>query len=100
MALFVLARPSSARLRALIALVAGAVLAASFAPLSLWPLAVLCPALLMWLWQDASARESAWLGFFFTARESEEWTVRMYQEWGKPDKAAEWQSKLQAAKRP
>jgi non-specific serine/threonine protein kinase/serine/threonine-protein kinase len=36
----------------------------------------------------------------FTARESEEWTVRMYQEWGKPDQAAEWKTKVQAAKRP
>ena len=62
-----LARPSSARLRALIALVAGAALAAAFAPLALWPLAVLCPALLMWLWQDAPPREAAWLGFLFNA---------------------------------
>ena len=63
----ILPQPSSARLRALIALVAGAALAASFAPLGLWPLAVLCPAALMWLWQDAAPRESAWLGFFFNA---------------------------------
>ncbi|HEV2229719.1 MAG TPA: apolipoprotein N-acyltransferase [Steroidobacteraceae bacterium] len=67
MALYTLPRPSSARLRALIALVAGAALAAAFAPLSLWPLAVLCPALLMWLWQDAAPREAAWLGFLFNA---------------------------------
>ena len=67
MALYILPRPSSARLRALIALVAGAALAASFAPLSLWPLAVLSPAVLMWLWQDASPRESASLGFIFNA---------------------------------
>ena len=67
MVLYVLSRPSSARLRALIALMAGAALAASFAPLSLWPLAVLCPAVLMWLWQDATPRESVWLGFIFNA---------------------------------
>lgn len=67
MALYTLPRPSSARLRALIALVAGAALAAAFAPLSLWPLALLCPALLMWLWQDAAPREAAWLGFLFNA---------------------------------
>ena len=67
MALYTLPRPSSARLRALSALVAGAALAAAFAPLSLWPLAVLCPALLMWLWQDAAPREAAWLGFLFNA---------------------------------
>jgi eukaryotic-like serine/threonine-protein kinase len=39
-------------------------------------------------------------GYYFTAGESEEWTIRMYQEWGKPDQAAEWNTKLQAAKRP
>jgi len=64
-ALNVLARPSSARLRALSALAAGAALTTAFAPLALWPLAVLSPAVLMWLWQDATPRESAWLGFLF-----------------------------------
>ena len=67
MALGTVPRPSSARLRALSALAAGAALAASFAPLGLWPLAVLCPAILMWLWQDAPTREAAWLGFCFNA---------------------------------
>jgi apolipoprotein N-acyltransferase len=62
-----LRRPSSARTRALLALVAGAALTASFAPLNFWPLAVLCPAVLMWLWQDAPAREAARLGFCFNA---------------------------------
>ena len=38
------------------------------APLNLWPLAVLCPALLMWLWQDATPREAARVfGFCFNA---------------------------------
>ena len=60
-------RPSSPRLRALVALAAGVALTAAFAPLSLWPLAALCPAVLMWLWQDATAREAAWLGFLFNA---------------------------------
>lgn len=67
MALYILPRPSSARLRALVALAAGAALAGSFAPLSLWPLAVICPAVLMWLWQDATPREGAWLGLLFNA---------------------------------
>ena len=62
-----LRRPSSALLRAALALGAGAALAASFAPLNFWPLAVLCPAVLMWLWQDAPAREAARLGFCFNA---------------------------------
>src|SRR5215469_13802352 len=62
---YALRRPGSAVLRALLALAAGAVLAAAFAPLGLWPLAVLCPALLMWLWQDATPREGARLGFLF-----------------------------------
>jgi len=62
-----LARPASAALRAGLALGAGAALAAAFAPLDLWPLAVLCPAVLMWLWQDATAREAARLGFCFNS---------------------------------
>ena len=62
----VLARPASALLRLLLALTAGALLATSFAPLNLWPLAVLAPALLMWLWQDATPREAARLGFWFS----------------------------------
>jgi apolipoprotein N-acyltransferase len=62
-----LARPASAALRAGLALAAGATLAAAFAPLNLWPLAVLCPAVLMWLWQDATAREAARLGFCFNS---------------------------------
>jgi apolipoprotein N-acyltransferase len=61
-----LRKPDSARLRALLALVAGTALAGAFAPLNLWPLAVVSPALLMWLWQDASPREAARLGFWFS----------------------------------
>src|SRR5215469_11930468 len=63
---YALARPASALARALLALVAGALLAAAFAPLNLWPLAVLSPALLMWLWQGATPREAARLGFWFS----------------------------------
>jgi apolipoprotein N-acyltransferase len=62
---YALARPSAARTRALLALGAGAALAAAFAPLDLWPLALLSPALLMWLWQDVAPREAARLGFLF-----------------------------------
>ena len=51
--------------RALLALAGGAGLACAFAPLSLWPLAVLCPALQMWLWEDASPRSAARSGFWF-----------------------------------
>ncbi|MGA7825312.1 MAG: hypothetical protein WCA14_14075, partial [Steroidobacteraceae bacterium] len=58
--------PDSAHLRALIAFVAGAALAAAFAPLNLWPLAILCPAVLMWLWQDAAPRPAAATGFWFS----------------------------------
>ena len=63
---YALARPSSALVRALLAFAAGGLLAASFAPLNLWPLAVLSPALLMWLWQGATPREAARLGFWFS----------------------------------
>jgi apolipoprotein N-acyltransferase len=51
--------------RVLLALLAGAALAAAFAPLNLWPIALLSPAVLMWLWQGAAPREAAWLGFAF-----------------------------------
>ena len=53
--------------RALLALGGGAALACAFAPLSLWPLAVLCPALQMWLWEDASPASAARSGFWFGA---------------------------------
>jgi apolipoprotein N-acyltransferase len=47
------------------ALSAGALLACAFAPLNLWPLAIACPALLMWLWQGATPRRAGWSGFCF-----------------------------------
>jgi apolipoprotein N-acyltransferase len=50
-----------------LALLAGALLSLSFAPFGLWPLAILMPALLMWLWQGASPRRAAVLGFWFNA---------------------------------
>jgi apolipoprotein N-acyltransferase len=39
----------------------------SFAPLGWWPLAFFMPAVLMWLWQGASPRRAAVLGFWFSA---------------------------------
>jgi apolipoprotein N-acyltransferase len=63
---FRLVRPASALVRLALALSSGALLATAFAPLSFWPLAILCPAVLMWLWQDAPPREAARLGFWFT----------------------------------
>jgi apolipoprotein N-acyltransferase len=50
-----------------LALIAGALLACAFAPLNFWPLALLCPALLMGLWEGAPARRAAGLGFAFGA---------------------------------
>ena len=44
----------------------GALLACAFAPLQWWPLAILCPAALMWLWEEAAPREAAWTGFWFS----------------------------------
>jgi apolipoprotein N-acyltransferase len=44
----------------------GALLACAFAPLEWWPLAILCPAALMWLWEQAAPREAAWTGFWFS----------------------------------
>jgi len=46
---------------------AGALLGCAYAPFGWWPLAVLCPAVLIWLWQGATPRQAAWLGFWFNA---------------------------------
>jgi apolipoprotein N-acyltransferase len=48
-----------------IALVAGTLFALSFAPVNLWPLAILMPALLVWLWDGAAPKRAGWLGFWF-----------------------------------
>jgi apolipoprotein N-acyltransferase len=50
-----------------VSLVAGMLLALSFAPFGWWPLAVLMPAVLIWLWQGATPRRAAVLGFWFNA---------------------------------
>jgi apolipoprotein N-acyltransferase len=50
-----------------VSLVAGMLLALSFAPFGVWPLAVLMPAVLIWLWQGATPRRAAVLGFWFNA---------------------------------
>lgn len=52
-------------MQAVAALAAGAALTCAFAPFGWWPLAVLCPAALLWLWQAAAPRRAAWLGFCF-----------------------------------
>ena len=52
--------------RNVLALGAGALLACAFAPLQWWPLAIVCPAVLMWLWEEASPRQAAWMGFWFS----------------------------------
>lgn len=52
--------------RSLLAFGAGALLACAFAPLQWWPLAILCPAVLMWLWEEAAPRDAAWTGFWFS----------------------------------
>ena len=49
------------------AFIAGMLLALSFAPIGWWPLAILAPALLMWLWDGAKPRRAAVLGFWFNA---------------------------------
>jgi apolipoprotein N-acyltransferase len=49
------------------ALVAGMLLSLSFAPFGWWPMAILMPAALIWLWDDATPRRAAVLGFWFNA---------------------------------
>src|SRR6516162_2798227 len=58
-------RLDSPWLRNLVAAGAGALLACAFAPLQLWPLAMLCPAVLMWLLEGESPRAAAARGFWF-----------------------------------
>jgi apolipoprotein N-acyltransferase len=58
---------SSVRVRGVIAVATGALLACSFAPLQWWPLAIVCPAVLMWLWHGATPRTAAWYGFWFNS---------------------------------
>lgn len=53
--------------RSVLAAAAGVLLAAAFAPLQWWPLAILCPAALIALWEGASPRAAAWSGFWFNA---------------------------------
>ena len=50
-----------------VAFVAGALLSLSFAPAEWWPLAILMPAVLILLWDDAIPRRAAALGFWFNA---------------------------------
>jgi apolipoprotein N-acyltransferase len=49
----------------LLALLAGALLPLAFAPLSLFPIAVLSPALLFLLWLDVTPRRALWRGLLF-----------------------------------
>jgi len=49
------------------ALVAGMLLSLSFAPFGWWPMAILMPAVLFWLWDGAPPRRAAVLGFWFNA---------------------------------
>lgn len=48
-----------------LACVAGVLFSLSFAPLGIWPLAILMPALLIWLWDGAAPKRAGWLGFWF-----------------------------------
>jgi len=48
-----------------VAFVAGAALSLSFEPFGWWPCAILMPAALIWLWDGATPRRAAALGFWF-----------------------------------
>jgi apolipoprotein N-acyltransferase len=50
---------------AVLALGAGALLPLAFAPCNYWPLSILCPALLMLLWDGCAPRRAALLGYGF-----------------------------------
>ena len=61
------ARGYAPSLPVLAAFGSGALLPGAFAPLEYWPLAILCPAALMLLWQGRTAGSAARLGFSFNA---------------------------------
>src|SRR5215831_20986695 len=44
----------------------GAAMSLAFAPFNVWPLAVICPALLFLVWREAAPKRAALLGFLFT----------------------------------
>ena len=52
-------------MKLVIALLAGASLVLAFAPFSLYPIAVLAPAILFYLWQSASPRNAFKYGLLF-----------------------------------
>jgi apolipoprotein N-acyltransferase len=58
---------SSRWVRRAVALGSGALLTCAFAPLQWWLLAIVCPAILILLWEGERPREAAWLGFWFNA---------------------------------
>jgi apolipoprotein N-acyltransferase len=62
----------------LLALCAGALLPLAFAPFGLWPLAIVSPALLMWLWSDVGPRRAALLGYSYGAGTFVEGTWWLY----------------------
>ena len=55
------------RFGALLAFALGGLLSAAFAPFGIFPLGVLCPAALLLLWEGATPRRAAGLGFWFGA---------------------------------
>jgi apolipoprotein N-acyltransferase len=56
---------SSARTGDAAALVAGMLTPLAFSPFDLFPLAVLTPAMLFWLWREGPAKRAAWRGLLF-----------------------------------
>src|SRR5882757_2832822 len=50
-----------------LAFVVGVLLSFAFAPYDVWPLAILCPAYLFFVWQGATPKHAAVLGFWFNA---------------------------------
>jgi len=57
-------RPTAWR-NSVLALVVGAALSLAFAPFGFWPIVILAPAVLFWLWDGVSPRRAASLGFSF-----------------------------------
>jgi apolipoprotein N-acyltransferase len=59
--------PRLDRWAAALSFLLGGALSLAFAPLELFPLAIVCPAALFLMWRSATPRRAAWLAFWFGA---------------------------------
>jgi apolipoprotein N-acyltransferase len=52
-------------LQLFLSLIAGSLLPLAFAPFEFYPLAIICPAVLLWLWLHGTTKQAFWRGYLF-----------------------------------